>query len=372
MSLIPRLLCFTSSLGSGGAEKHLVRVMNHLDPAEWEVHVAVARSGGSYQSELRRHVQLHSLAAPMAFAAWPLSRLTQRLRPSVLWSVMDHANCAALLAARMDFNRSSTCVSVQIPPTIEYRASWKGSLLLPTLRWMYTRADRVIALSRGVRNDLEQLQPGIGSRSEVIYNAGYDDDVLALASDVPDQAPSGTGPIIVACGRLVPQKGFSDLLRAFAIVRKEVPARLWIIGDGPLRSSLEQEAGALELKDVVWFAGARRNPYRFMRAATVFALSSHWEGFGNVIVEAMALGVPVVATDCPFGPSEIITHGESGLLVPVADPPRLAETILALLKDPMARTAIAEAARIRAQAFHGRTIAAQHAGLFRRLINGAR
>ncbi|MEO8139048.1 MAG: glycosyltransferase [Gemmatimonadota bacterium] len=366
-----RILCFTTSLGGGGAEKHLVRVANHLDPARWEVLVAVMRRGGSYESELGSQLTLRSLDARMVAAPWRLRTLLREWRPALLWSVSEAANWAAVLGSA-GLRSVRTCISVQIPLTIQYAGTgYKPWLMLEALRIAYPRADHIVAICDGVKQDLEMLRPGLGARSEVIYNAGFDQSVLDLSLEPLDGvAPVGEGPIIAACGRLAPAKGFHDLLAAFAAVRATRPARLWLIGDGPLRGELEAQASRLGILDAVWFAGFRRNPYQLMRAANVFALSSHWEGFANVIVEAMAVGVPVVSTDCPHGPAEIIRAGESGLLVPVGAPAHLGAALCSVLDDPALAGRLSVAGRQRAEAFEARAIAAQYAASFEQLTRG--
>jgi hypothetical protein len=134
--------------------------------------------------------------------------------------------------------------------------------------------------------------------------------------------------------RLAPQKGFATLIRAFAEVRRRRPARLVILGDGPLRPELEALAGELGVGGDVALPGFVANPYAYMARASVFALSSAWEGFGNVLVEALACGTPVVAADCPSGPGEILDGGRFGRLVPVGDPEALARAILGTLDRP--------------------------------------
>ena len=143
----------------------------------------------------------------------------------------------------------------------------------------------------------------------------------------------GAPPVILGTGRLVTPKDFSTLLRAFARVRVQRKARLVILGEGNRREELESLAQQLGVSADVALPGFVANPYPFMERAAVFVLSSAWEGFGNVIVEALACGCPVVSTDCPGGPSEILDDGAYGPLVPVGDDAAMAEAILAVLES---------------------------------------
>lgn len=372
VSEVKHLLFFTAALGGGGAEKHLIRVANHLDRDRFRVTVAVGRGGGAYERELADHVRLQVLGSGRVYGSvGALRRLIARERPDLVFSIMDHANCTALVATLGLSGAPPVVVGVQAPPSIALGG--RGSrvtarAVLAAIPRLYPRAARVVALSEGVRADLEALAPRLANRISVIYNAGYDDETERLIEEpLPAAALAHSGgPLVVACGRLTPQKGFEHLLRAFARVRRSSPnARLWLVGEGELQMSLQALAHDLGITEAVWFAGFRDNPFAFMRAGDVFALSSVFEGFGNVIVEAMAAGTAVVATDCPYGPSEIIRDGESGLLVPPADEEALAAAILQVLRDPDLRRSLGRGGLSRARDFtasaaadaYGRTFA---------------
>jgi glycosyltransferase involved in cell wall biosynthesis len=150
-------------------------------------------------------------------------------------------------------------------------------------------------------------------------------------------------PVIMGAGRLTAQKDFPLLIRAVARVRKQRPCRLVILGQGELRGELEALAESLGIGSEVWLAGHVANPLAFMAKASVFVLSSIWEGSPNVLTEALAVGTPAVATDCPSGPREILGGGEFGPLVPVGDLPALADAILATLNNPLPATVLRRA-----------------------------
>lgn len=371
-----RLLFFTVSLGGGGAEMHTLRLLNHLDRHRFDVAMAVARGGGSYEADLQEDVALHVLdtgrfdssTLRMYRAMRPLRRLVETYRPHVLCSVMDHASVPALYAMRGLTAPPRTVVCVQNSLQAKYERTMHPVRLL-TRRMMarlYPQADRIVALSEGVADELRAMIPATRARTEVIYNAGWDDLVARrLAEPLPEARPEG--PLIVACGRLTEQKGFPHLIDAIRQLRAHVPARLWILGDGPLRSSLEEQITRGGLADAVRLLGFQRNPFAYMAAADVFVLSSLWEGFGNVVVEAMACGTAVVSTDCPHGPGEIIEEGESGLLVPPGDAGALAAALQRVLRDPVLRDRLAAGGRARADAFHAAAIADRYGALFQQL-----
>jgi glycosyltransferase involved in cell wall biosynthesis len=233
----------------------------------------------------------------------------------------------------------------------------------------YARAEQIIAISHGVAEDIARMAPGSEAHTTTIHNAGLDERVESGASmplEPDDVLPNG--PLLVACGRLTEQKGYPYLLSALALVRKQVPnATLWILGQGPDRPEMEQQIADLSLGQSVRLLGFRDNPFRYMAAADLFVLSSIFEGFGNVVAEAMACGTAVVSTDCPYGPSEIITDGLSGLLVPIRDPESLAEAIIKLLTDEALRNRLAKEGKRRSQDFAAPTITARYAEVFERI-----
>lgn len=366
------VLFFTSRLGGGGAEKHLVRVANHLDRGRFRVSVASTRGGGSYEGELADDVDFHVLGVQrMLSAPRPLRALIRRLRPDVVCSVMDHANVAAVVACA---GRGGPALvaslqdSVRLRLEIDGRNDLRARLLLASIPLVYPRADHIVALSEGVRRDLLQLVPGVESRSSVIHNAGLD----GSGGEAGPPVPRPDGPVLVASGRLTKQKGFPYLLEALRILRQRTPATLWLLGDGELRAELEAQAAALGIADAVRFLGFQADPHAFVRAADVFVLSSVLESFGNVIVEAMAVGTPVVATDCRYGPGEIIHDGQDGLLVPPRDPAAIAAAVQRLLDDDALRQRIAQAGRARARDFDANVIAERYGALFERVHAGRR
>ncbi len=375
------ILFFTPSLGGGGAEMHLLRVINHLDRKKFRLSLALGRSGGTYESALAKDVKVHVLntgrinssTLRMIRAIGPLRKILQSEQPNVICSVLDHANTVAILASRgVQYHSPKVVISVQNPPSIRYGRSWQitSRLLLSLIERVYPQADRVIALSQGVAEDLLTLIPKIRDRTEVIYNAGVDLTVLNGASELPKEELPRSGPLLVACGRLTEQKGFPHLIEALARVRRVTPAELWIIGEGKQRQYLENKIQQFGLTNCVRLLGFQNNPYKYMAAADVFVLSSLFEGFGNVIVEAMACGAPVVATDCPYGPREIIENGVSGLLVPPANVEALSEAIVRVLKDRELKQKLSQNGKERSQDFHAKAIASAYGELFERVACG--
>jgi glycosyltransferase involved in cell wall biosynthesis len=373
---VTRVVFLLTQLGGGGAESHVLRLANRLDRERFSVEVATVRKGGSYEAKLERHVRLtHLTDYPVQGSSFgsllpavpKLHALLGKTRPHVLCAVLEHASLAAMAARLGVSDRPALVLCVQNNPQRMY-----PSRLAPidvgmrlAFTHLYHRADAVVALSRGVGDALASIDPRLRDRLHVIPNAALDQDVLAGAETPASRQGVQPGErLLVACGRLTEQKGYPDLLRAIALLRHEQPVRLWILGEGPDRAELERCRSDLGLDGVVEFLGFRPNPYAYMAAADLFVLSSRWEGFGNVIVEAMASGAPVVSTDCPHGPGEIIQHGRSGLLVPVGDSTALAAAILRVLADDGLRRRLSQGGRERANAFDARLVAQAYGDVF--------
>jgi glycosyltransferase involved in cell wall biosynthesis len=372
-----RVLFFTSTLGGGGAEKHLLRIANHLDREKFDVSLALAKQCGEFESALSADVRKYHLSrrgagsttVRMFQAIQPLRQVIRRERPDLIFSVIDIANLVSVTAVRGVENRPKIVLGVQTPPTIAYGHSRHpvSKLMLRLIPRLYPKADQIVALSKGVAADLASLSPGTRERITVIYNAGVEAEVLKKARERVPANELPDAPLVVACGRLKALKGFSTLLDALAVVRKFVPAHLWIVGEGEQRRFLEKKINRLGLKDCVRLVGFQQNPFKYMAAADLFVLSSLFEGFGNVIVEAMACGAPVVATDCPFGPGEIIADGENGLLVQPASATALADGILRVLRDEELKQRLARAGRVRSHDFDARAITRAYEELFLRV-----
>ncbi|MGQ9625471.1 MAG: glycosyltransferase [Anaerolineae bacterium] len=366
-----RVLFVIPSLEGGGAERACVNLLRHLDRSRFEPSLALFRREGPYLDDVPSDVTVYDLGGGNTRdlrVLFRLARLVRDARPAVLFSIMRYSNLIALLAASLARCEVKVAINEQNRLREEFATYGWGWAKGIAVRWLYPRADAITAISQGIR---EELIRGFGlpeDKVSVIYNPVYLDGIQALGRDSPNHPWfNGNLPVVLAAGRLHPQKGFAYLIRAFQRVSSCLPARLLILGEGPERGKLEALIAELRLEESVALLGFQRNPYSFMAKAAVFVLSSLYEGFGNVLVEAMALGVPVVATRCPSGPEEIIEDGLDGLLVPVADEERLAEAILRVLTEKELAAKFRQRGPERVRAFDASHIASQYASLFESL-----
>jgi glycosyltransferase involved in cell wall biosynthesis len=277
-----------------------------------------------------------------------LARYLRRERPDVLLSAANHAHMTAVWARRLA--RAPVPLVLRISNHLTQSHAGVGRrprpIRLRMARHLYAWADAVITVSLSIGEDLSEHTALLPDRIFTIYNPMFAPEQL-LQATTPLAHPwfaADQVPVILGAGRLAPQKDFPTLLQAFALLRRECRAHLVILGEGKKRTQLEAMARELGISDEVDFPGFVDNPYPWMAGASVFVLSSAWEGSPGVLIEAMACGCPVVSTDCPSGPDEILQHGTYGKLVPVGQAPALAAAILSTLNTPADATLLQQRA----------------------------
>ena len=295
-----------------------------------------------------RHAQLDDLPDKINVVRLPsnhtfssllaLSNYLKKNRPDALLAAKNRANQVAVLARRLSGMsvrvglRMGTTTTVALQGKSTFK---KWSWYLP-MRWLYPKADAIIAVSAGVAEDLMRITGLDSRRITVIANPVITPRVDRLANVEPEHPwlQDKAVPVIIGAGRLTRQKDFPTLIKAFARLHAKRRYRLIILGEGKDKALLTNLAEQLKVAGDLDFPGFVDNPYAYMNSADLFVLSSIWEGSPNVLTEAMGLGIPVVSTDCPSGPREILQNGRYGPIVKMGDDRSMAEAMESVLADP--------------------------------------
>jgi glycosyltransferase involved in cell wall biosynthesis len=353
---VMRIALYFPSFNIGGMEKVNIALAGFFISRGQDCTLLVHSLSGGLRDSVPPGVRVLSLAASRTRAAVAGLIRVMRLRAfDILHANLPHSNLAALLAKAFGCRGQGLvlCYHNVLSPEFATEGLINRQLFKLAHGPFLGLADEIIAVSQGAARDVEDTLGLRPHTVRTIYNPFDLERIDALAAEPPVVAlPPGDGsPVILGVGRFQPtQKDFATLIRAVALVRHRRSVRLMLIGDGPDRPRLEALAHSLFPPDAVTFLGWQKNPFPYMRQANLLALSSLHEGFGNVLVEAMACGTPVVSTDCPHGPSEILGDGRYGRLTPVGDHAALAEAILATLAEPLpSETLRAAAARFSIQ-----------------------
>jgi glycosyltransferase involved in cell wall biosynthesis len=349
MSAEPRLAIFVSFSGQGGVEPMMLNLAGGLASLGVAVDLVRPRPRRMHRPVPAGVNVVELPARHTRTSLGPLARYLRRHRPDALIVSKDRANRVAL--------RARDRAGVNVPVAVRFDNTLSAALnrQFALRRWarrrpmrrLYPRAEVLIAVSEGVRRDAAALTGLTAERLTVIPYPVITARLYQQArqpADHPWLQPGRDWPVIVGAGRLTEQKDFPTLLDAFAQLRQYRPARLILLGEGEGRPALERRVARLGLGEEVDMPGFYANPYPLLARADVFALSSRWEGSPVVLTEALALGTPVVSVDCPSGPREILDAGRVAPLVPMGDPPALAEALARVLDQPPDRARLQEAA----------------------------
>jgi glycosyltransferase involved in cell wall biosynthesis len=329
---------YIHDLSPGGVERQSLVLARELRARGIDATLVLHQARGELLPLLPDGVPLVDLQSARTLQdATRLRRFLRERRPDVLMSNVDHNNIAAALGKRLARTATKLVICQHNPLTPTYHATvnWKHRVVPAAYRLLKPGIDHAVAVSTGIAAELVDLGLARGKVS-TIFNAVIGDDFQARSQALAEHPwlVNKDRPVFVTAGRLVEMKDHQTLLRAFAHFLQGSPGRLMILGVGPKLADLQGLAATLGIAEHVAFVGFVQNPLPFMRAADGFVLSSRAEGFGNVLVEAMGCGTPVVSTDCPFGPSDILAGGQYGLLVPPQNPEALAAGMTSLVTVP--------------------------------------
>jgi glycosyltransferase involved in cell wall biosynthesis len=366
-----KIAIFLPSLTAGGVARVMLQLAHAFVDSGHTIDLVLCRSQGEFMGQLPSQIRvvelqarpiwvsrllltfrnfsairvlslpiLFSLKPPKSLAFLPdLIQYLRREKPNVLLAAKTHTNLVALWAIKLA--KTSTRVVISERTTLaditKTSQKWRWRFILPLLVREYPKAGGIITVSNGVKEELA-IHTGLSPDTiTTIYNPVLIQKIRGK-SLAPINHPwfqnKESPPIILGVGRLVPQKDFATLFKAFSRVRQSQPAHLVIIGEGRQRSELETLGHSLGIHKDVWMPGFSDNPYAFMSKASMLVLSSIYEGLPNVLIEALACGCPIVSTDCPSGPIEILEKGKYGTLVPIGDVQALTQAIHHTLDNP--------------------------------------
>lgn len=345
-----RTAFYVPNLGGGGAQRVIINLTRGFIKRGHDVDLVVANAAGPLLEEVPEEARLIDLGSSGTLASLPrLVKYIKRERPAVMMSTMSHCNVIAVIARWL--SRSDMRLILREANTLtfhKYRTpSIRERIVFYLMMLLYSRADIVVANSLDTASDLATHGITDEDRISVIHNPVVSDDLLEKQNEDIDHPwfQDSRIPVVLGIGRLHAQKDYETMIRAFGIVRTNRDARLLILGEGTERDRLLELVRKLGLEESVEFHGFVPNPHPYISRASVLALSSRWEGFGNVLVEALAAGTPVVSTDCPGGPAEILEYGAFGKLVPVGDAEAFAGAIVDTLDNSPDRDALVHRAK---------------------------
>lgn len=313
----------------------MVTLANSLANRGFDIDLVLGELRGPYIDQVSKDIRIINLnSSRTILSALPLTRYLRREKPKFMISALSHVNIISFVASKLSRQKLKLVMTEHNNFTRANQSlGLKGAILRTAIKWVYPHCRCIVSVSTGVANDFIENMGIPRELFHTIHNPIVGESIRKKSEETPEQLTYIRRPILISVGRLTRQKDYSTLLYALHALKQYCDASLVILGSGPLKGELEVLASSLGLSDSVYFAGFQSNPYAWMKAANVMVMSSAWEGFGNVLVEAMACGTPVVSTDCPSGPAEILEGGRWGRLVPIGNSDALAKAILDTLND---------------------------------------
>lgn len=344
-----RLAVLVSFSGDGGVERMMINLLEGMAARGVAIDLLLIKARHPRLARLPPGIRVVRLGSAHTFMNLPaLIRYLRADRPAALLAAKHRALLLALWARRLGGNpvRVVGRIGTTVSAALARKGRWRYRLWARSVRRSYPRADAVVAVSQGVADDIRAMGAA-AARIHVIRNPVITPELAALAREAPPHPWLGEDaarPVIVGMGRFTEQKDFATLIRAFARLRATHACRLILLGRGRLQADYEALAARLGVAADIAYPGFAENPYGYLARARLFVLSSAWEGSPNALTEALALGTPVVSTDCPSGPRELLAGGRYGPLVPVGDDLALARAMAATLDAPLPAAELRRAA----------------------------
>ncbi len=346
---MPKKVCFfLGSLQLGGIGKLSINLIEEFLKEGVEVDIFLMKDGGEYSDQVPDEVNIFCVEGSWIKRVSGFLKYLRAQRPDISMSARQRQDVINILCCLLTFGKVKPVVSVHTNLTAEMEFKGRGTnnMVDKIAARLYRFVDTFIAVSAGVADDFSKRTGVPRNKIEVIYNPVFkpyvDDGTISMKFT---EFKARHSKYIIGVGRMSPQKDFETLIRAYARLPESVKHGLVIAGDGPLRPQLQKLIEELGLRDKVLLLGFVDNPLYYLKNADLFVLSSKWEGFGNVIVEALGVGTPVVSTNCLSGPAEILEDGKYGKLVEVGNVEQLSDAItLSLSEKPQPDRLIAKAA----------------------------
>jgi glycosyltransferase involved in cell wall biosynthesis len=366
-----RIAFLISSFRAGGGERVMITLANAFAVRGYTVDLLVLKPVGQYAEHVNSGVTVHSLdRRRLALSLFPLMTYLRKEEPEVILALDEYTHLLALFARKLTGSKVRIVLRIgnMLSELFTRYEGLKNKIIPPLVRRFYKKADRIIAVSKGVADDIIMVTGIAPERLSVIYQPKPRAEILEKAKVAVDHPwfSDKSIPLALFVGRLRVQKNLPVLLHAFAKVRAGMSARLVLIGTGREEGRLRTLITKLGLEDSVALIGYADNPYSYMNKADVFVFPTLWEGMPNALLEAMVVGLPVISSDCSgAGPREIIApdtdhtvrlaHGTEyakyGVLVAVNDENALAEALQKLLSDSELRAQYAAKSRERSADF---------------------
>jgi len=339
---------FIPNLECGGAEKMVINLANYFCKKNIKIDLILIQKKGDFLKNVSKNIRIINLNSNRAFySIYPLIKYLRKNRPKVLISTLNHVNIVALISVFISFTKTKIFIRSVNTFSMNLKSLSKSKEMIQRFSALilYRFADNIISNSMQSADDLAKTLKLNRKKIKVIYNPTITPNIYKKMEEYISHPWLNSKQItIIGVGRLEKVKNFTNLIRAVKILKNKIDAKLIILGEGSERKNLEKLIKNLNLKNSVKLMGFQQNPYSFIYRSNLFVLSSDSEGLPNALIEAMACGTPVVSTNCPSGPSEILENGKYGKLVPVNNPEALAEAIIETLNNPIESSILQERA----------------------------
>lgn len=328
-------VCFLiGKLGTGGIGNNIIKLSNVIPLYNIEMNLFVIHGKCDRINKLNKSIKVIYGNGSHLNSLFKIYKYIIEEKPDIVILSRLHTNILSTYVKLINKNIKTLIIyHTNHKAENKYNRYLKNTIKYMINRYISKKCDKIIAVSKGVGEQIKKdFKIKDSSKINIVYNPIWDSRNETKTSNVKHKFFDEDKKIIINIGRFIEQKDHKTLLKSFSLVRNIYDAKLIILGDGEKKEEIERMIQKLDLKDHVSLLGFVNNPHAYLSKSDLFVLSSKWEGFGNVIVEALGQGVPVVSTNCPFGPSEILKDGKYGNLVPVGDEKSMANAIINQLK----------------------------------------